>query len=258
MQGFNHYTGKYFELDDAKIYYEIIGNKNGPVLLCLHGSLGNIEVFNDVIPELREEFKIIGIDNRGHGMSTLGSTQALSYEFLQKEVEAVLRHLNIEDLNILGFSNGGTIAYRLAALSKLKIKKLITIGSPWCTKHVERSIDAFSKITVDVWKEYCRVDYEQYQKLNPEPNINHIFELAKNMALDKTEKGRPNERVKNITCPLLSIRGESDPIVSYQDIQELAEIVAKTQLFNVSSAGHEALKDQPKLLSEKLKSFLIE
>ncbi len=257
MQGFNHISGDYVALDDAKIYYEVIGNKNAPVLLCLHGGLGNIEVFNYIIPQLAEEFKIIGIDNRGHGKSTLGSAQTLSYEFLQKEVEAVLKHLHIEELTVLGFSNGGTIAYRLAALTKLKIKKLITIGAPWCTKHVESSIDAFSKLTSDMWKEYCSADYEHYQKLNPEPNINRIFKLAINMAIDTTENGRPNERVKNIRCPLLITRGENDPIVSHQAIQELAETVPNAQLFSIPSAGHEALIDQPKLLSEKLKSFLF-
>lgn len=54
MQGFNHNSGEYLDIDDAKIYYEVIGNKNAPVLLCLHGGLGNIEIFNDIISELPE------------------------------------------------------------------------------------------------------------------------------------------------------------------------------------------------------------
>lgn len=109
MRAFNHQSGEYLDIDDARIYYEVIGNKNAPVMLLLHGGLGSMEDFNPIISELAEEFRIIGIDNRGHGKSTLGS-QTLSYEMFQNEVEIVLKHLTIDNLTILGFSNGGTTA----------------------------------------------------------------------------------------------------------------------------------------------------
>src|SRR6476620_10807921 len=118
MHGFEHHSGEYITIDDAEIYYEILGPEAALVLLVLHGGLGNIEDFNDVISKFIDKFKIIGIDSRGHGKSTLGSHE-LTYELLQKEVEIILHHLNITKLTILGFSNGGIIAYRLASLSKL-------------------------------------------------------------------------------------------------------------------------------------------
>lgn len=93
-------------------------------------------------------------------------------------------------------------------------------------------------------------------KLNPEPNINHLFNSAIKMALDTSDKGRPDNLVKNISCPMLITRGEYDPIVSQQDIAELAAIVPNAEIFNILSAGHEALKDQPKVFLEKLKIFL--
>jgi pimeloyl-ACP methyl ester carboxylesterase len=149
MQGFNHISGQFLETSGAKIYYEITGNPSAPVLLFLHGGLGTIEFFNPIISKFAKDYKIIGIDNRGHGKSTLGS-QELSYELLQKEVESVLEHLKIDNLSIVGFSNGGTIAYRLAALSSLKITKLVTIGAPWRSIQDEQSREAYSKLTLDI------------------------------------------------------------------------------------------------------------
>ncbi len=73
MRSFDHISGKHFDIDDAKIYCEIIGDEKNPALLFLHGGLGNIEDFNDIISELPDKFRIIGIDSRGHGKSTLGS-----------------------------------------------------------------------------------------------------------------------------------------------------------------------------------------
>ena len=65
MKNFDHNSGVYLECDGAKIYYEVTGNENRPVLLLLHGGFGSIEDFNAILPDLNQRFKIIGIDSRG-------------------------------------------------------------------------------------------------------------------------------------------------------------------------------------------------
>jgi pimeloyl-ACP methyl ester carboxylesterase len=64
------------------------------------------------------------------------------------------------------------------------------------------------------------------------------------MALDRSAAGRPNESVKNISCPLLIVRGENDPIVTSSDIAELSKLVKNTSILNIPSAGHEAFQHQ--------------
>ena len=128
MRNFDHNSGEYLDVDGARIYYEVTGNENSPALLVLHGGFGNLEDFNSILPKLNKEFKVIGVDSRGQGKSTLGE-QALTYEQIQKDVERVLAHLDIETVSIIGFSDGGITAYRLASLTSLNIEKLVTIGS---------------------------------------------------------------------------------------------------------------------------------
>jgi pimeloyl-ACP methyl ester carboxylesterase len=255
MRSFDHSSGKYINIDSAKIYYEIIGDESDPVLLFLHGGLGNIEDFNDVISALPDKFRIIGIESRGHGKSTLGS-QELSYELLQHDVEVILNYLNINELTIIGFSNGGTIAYRLAALGNLKINKLITIGAPWCTKHSEHLREAYSKLTSESWKEFCPSDFQSYIRLNPQPEFEALFRQAMKMALDTSTTGRPNEYVQNISCSSLIVRGENDPVVSNSDIFELSKLIKNSHLLDIPSAGHEAFQDQHELFADHLKKFL--
>lgn len=257
MQGFNHRLGQYLDVSGAKIYYEIVGNHSAPVLLFLHGGLGTMECFNKIIADFAQDFKIIGIDNRGHGKSTLGSEE-LSYELLQQEVESVLAHLKIDELSVVGFSNGGTIAYRLASLTSLKIKKLVTIGSPWRPMRDKNSRENYSKLTVDIWKELCPSDYETYQTLNPERNLELCFPLMKKMALDTSEKSHPNQRVKNIKSSMLITRGEHDPVFSHEDMLELADMVNDARVFTIPGIGHEAVPGEPALFAEKLKEFFTE
>ncbi|RZA04002.1 MAG: alpha/beta hydrolase, partial [Moraxellaceae bacterium] len=113
MSRFDHKTGQLFEIDGAQIYCEITGNLAGPPLLFLHGGMGTVEDLNIFVQHLADDFKIIGIDSRGQGKSTLGDC-VLTYERMQQDVIAVLEQLNISQLSILGFSDGGIIAYRIA------------------------------------------------------------------------------------------------------------------------------------------------
>lgn len=256
MRSFDHNSGEYFKIDDSEIYCEIIGDEKNPVLLFLHGGLGNIEDFNEVISKLPDKFRIIGIDSRGHGKSTLGSKE-LTYELLQKDVEIILNQLNVDELTIIGFSNGGTVAYRLASFTNLKIEKLITIGAAWCTKHIEHLMEFYSKITSDIWNKERLSDFESYTRLNPIFEFDTLFRQAIKMALDVGATGRPNESVKNISCPSLVIRGEKDLIVSSSDIVELSKFVKNASILNIPFAGHEAFKDQLEMVAEQLKEFII-
>lgn len=90
MATFNHQDGHHVETDGARIYYEEQGDRHGPALVFLHGGFGDIETFNAITPQLGKRWRLIGIDSRGQGKSTLGGA-ALSYKRLQQDVEAVIR-----------------------------------------------------------------------------------------------------------------------------------------------------------------------
>lgn len=254
---FNHNLGKHLEIDGAEIYYEVIGEENGPVLLFLHGGFENLELFNSIVPKLRSKFKIIGIDSRGQGKSTLGS-KPLSYEQLQKDVETILNHLHIDTLSIIGFSDGGIVAYRLASLTNLKIEKLVTIGSDWHSKHLEQVKEIFSKVTGESWRKKFPDTYESYQKLNPKPDFNSLALAIVGMWIDSNPSGRPNEAIKNISCPLLTVRGDKDHLVSREAVVELCEMVENSTLLNIPFAGHVAFEDQNEIFMIILNKFLEE
>lgn len=59
---FSHLHGQSLKIDDTDIYYERLGSTDAPVLLMLHGGLGNITSFNGITPYLAENYQIIGID----------------------------------------------------------------------------------------------------------------------------------------------------------------------------------------------------
>lgn len=255
MESFNHETGQFIQIDDARIYFEIIGEDNRPVILLLHGGFGTIEDFKSIIPDLIDRFRIVGIDSRGHGRSTYGSKE-LTYEILQHDVEKVLEYLKITPLAIIGFSDGGIVAYRLATFSSLNVKKLITIGSRWHLKDAQLTKDLFLKITPESWKTKFPATFELYQKLNPAPDFNHLATSLIKMWLDENTSGYPNEAVKEITSELLVVRGNNDHLLSIESIAELLKLVKNAAFLNIPFAGHMAFEEQKDIFMLAIDKFL--
>lgn len=256
MRAFDHHSGTSLEIDGASIYYELTGNENSPVLLVLHGGFGNIENFNALLSGLDSEFRVIGIDSRGQGKSTLGK-QVLSYQQIQQDVERVLKHLDINTLSIIGFSDGGIAAYRLASLTSLNIEKLVTIGSRWHFKNTKSARELLLKVTGESWRTKFPDTYEAYQKLNPEPEFEYLAQSLVTMWLDSNSSGYPNDAVQNISCPLLIARGDDDHLISRDTVFELSAIVKNSRLLNIPFAGHAAFDDQKEVFLTILNKFLL-
>lgn len=257
MREFDHKSGVHLDIDGAKIYYEVAGDIDSPTLLVLHGGFGNLENFNSILHDLDKEFRVIGIDSRGQGKSTLGSKR-LTYERIQKDIERILDCLEIDTLSIIGFSDGGIAAYRLAALTSLNIEKLVTVGSRWHLKNTEPTRELFLKITGQSWRKKFPATYDVYQELNPEPDFDLLAQSLVNMWLDSTSSGYPNEAVKNIRCPVLIVRGDDDHLLSGEALIELSGFMNNCRLLNIPFAGHAAFEDQKEIFMMSLNGFLNE
>jgi pimeloyl-ACP methyl ester carboxylesterase len=255
MNVFNHQDGQFLEIDGASIYFEIQGNDTGSVIVLLHGGFGSIEDFNPITPYLSKDYRLIGIDSRGHGKSTLGS-DGLSYQRIQKDVEAVIQHLRLNDVILIGHSDGGIAALRLAASNTIKVRKLITIGAHWTLKADDPTRQIYADITANNWHTMFPASYDLYMSLNPRPEFDALSKALVRLWLDSSPEGYPNERVKNIRCPLLVVRGDEDMLVSRMNAVELADQVPEARLMNIPFAGHSAHEDKCEVFISGLTEFL--
>lgn len=92
--------------DGAKIYYEDYG-KGDPILL-IHGWTCSSEFWRSNIPELSENNRVITMDLRGHGNSSkiLYGHSVTQYA---KDIRALIEHLSLTDLTLLGWSLSGPV-----------------------------------------------------------------------------------------------------------------------------------------------------
>jgi len=255
MNTFNHKNGHHYRINSGNIYYEERGHPDKPVLLLLHGGFGDIEDLNPLVSYLADDYRIIGIDSRGHGKSTLGSEQ-LTYARLQLDVEAVLSQMKITKVSIIGFSDGGIVGYRLAGSKNVEVDKLITMGSSWCDQDVAEAEEILKTITPESAKEIFPNNYKRYQQINPETNFETFTQSVVNMWLDRTETGHPADQVKAIDAKVLLIRGENDFLVSLESLVALKGHLKEASFMNVPFAEHVVYDDQPQVIEIIVKRFM--
>ena len=70
-------------------------------MLFIHGGLGHADLWAAQIKSLSNGFRVIVADTRGHGRSTHDG-QPFSYELLADDYLALLDHLQIDKVHLIG------------------------------------------------------------------------------------------------------------------------------------------------------------
>jgi pimeloyl-ACP methyl ester carboxylesterase len=112
--------------EGLRVYYEVYGR--GEPIVVMAGGLMDISSMAQVIGPLSRERQVIGIDLEGHGRTALRDTP-MSHERNGDDVAAVLRHLNIAQADVAGYSHGGDAAIRMAIQHPETVRNLIVIST---------------------------------------------------------------------------------------------------------------------------------
>ncbi len=100
--------GNYASINGLKLYYEINGGTEQPLVL-LHGGFGEISTFGAILPALAANRQVIGVEFQGHG-HTEDIDRPLSFEQIADDVAALVEHLQFEKADVMGYSLGGGVA----------------------------------------------------------------------------------------------------------------------------------------------------
>ncbi len=111
--------------DDTPINVEVSGN--GKPIVLLHGGFQDLKSYDRLVHSFPEGYMLIQIDTRGHGKSGYGDFH-LTFDVLGKDIEDVIRQLEINQFSIVGFSDGANIALYTAAVLRNQVKSLVLIS----------------------------------------------------------------------------------------------------------------------------------
>jgi pimeloyl-ACP methyl ester carboxylesterase len=188
-------------------YYEVSGK--GEPLLLLHGGLGSTGMFAPILPALTDHRQVIAIDLHGHGRTELGSRK-ISLIDIGNDVATVLDALGYKQVDVLGYSFGGGVGFRLAVQHPQKVRRIAIVSAGFSDKGFFDDIRAQQNgLTADAFPMMKETPmYQSYAAVAPKPD--DFPRLLQAMGDLMREHYDFSSDVKKITAHTMIVFGDGD------------------------------------------------
>lgn len=267
----------YVDSDGVKIWYNKIqcfGEQKGTVVLVM-GHSSNIfgwpDYFIDVF--LKQGYDVIRYDNRGVGMSDWmkrwSSDTAYTLEDMAKDCVAIIDHLKLNKVHLIGASMGGMIAQRLAISHGNRFHTLTSIMSSGFMEDPKLTLvpSSFKRSLFKIFGNYgwrptehnsikIAVSILRLLRNNKQYKID-VKDIAQKMKYDMRKRKGFNMRVAkqhtkaielsgsrydelcNISIPTLVIHGKQDPLVKFEHAKKYAPMIPNAKTLYLNNMGHD-------------------
>jgi len=218
-----------------KIFYAVQGN--GPALVLLHGGGDSGEhSFARQLDEFSEHHRIVAPDQVGQGR-TPDVAGPLSYTGMMEDTAALLQHLNLRRVDVVGFSDGGILALMLAVRHPELVERLVVSG-------------------VNIAPEGLGAGNLETLRATENPDPKTIDEkLAHLWLTSPTETELSLAMLAKIKQPVLVISGDRDA-VTLEHTLEIYHALPDAQLCVLPGTDHTTFSSRPEWLSPIISTFL--
>ena len=224
-------------------------NRGVPVLL-LHGGLASSDYYGSLIPALTGAgYRVIAVDSRGHGRSSV-SARPFSYALMTRDVVTLLDRLGVDQVDLVGWSDGGIIGLQLGLSAPTRVRRLFAFGT-------NASLDGL------------RAGYEttptfvRYLDRSAAESQRFVKSLAQHAAfLDEISKMWAREpsftaaELGRIHMPVTLAIGQYDEAIARNHVKQVDQQLADSTLVTLPRVSHFAMIQAPAQFNEAVLSFL--
>jgi 3-oxoadipate enol-lactonase len=222
--------------------------------LCLHGLVDRLEIWDRLTPSLSERGRVACVDQRGHGESD-APPGPYRREDLASDVSAVIGELGAEKVVLVGHSMGGIVSMATALGHPQQVAGLVLIGT--ASQCNEKTAGWYERIARAGEKggnaALARAIYgEKSQKVirGEAQGIADVTRTLKSLYEDPL-----TPKLSGITCPVLLIVGEKDPMGAKAS-SIIAAQLRDAELVTIPDCGHWVHVDEPEAVRSAIDRFL--
>ena len=254
------------------LFYKIYGE--GFPLFLVSGFGVNHSLWSGIISRLSESYRVIVLDNRGAGRSSI-PVEPYSIAELACDIAELAQHLDITSAYFCGNSMGGFILQELAYQFPSLVKKMIISNSAYST---ETSFGCFAQarfewfdlpVSPEVSRSFvkasCSYAYS-YKFLSIPGKLDEIIDQALADPYPITKLGYAgqmnalsdfdfSDQVSNINVPTLVLAGDQDIIFSQAMTRALADALPNAEYYLFKQCGHLPHIEYPDKFIQLLQSF---
>ncbi len=268
---------KFLQLTDGMVHYDISGPKTGEVVVLVHGNAAPYFSWDKNMDALTGAgFRVIRYDLYGFGYSDrpdVDYTRAL----YDRQLMELLEKLNISGpINLVGTSQGGSIAVYFTATHPEKVKKLALL-SPFINILPMKAIITLIKIPGigeylgSVLLDRVNTNYPEKVFANPKAIP---AEYTENYTKQLTYKGFKRARISNLRgdsladftaqyeevgktkIPVLFTWGTADKVIMTDSVANIKNAMPSVVYHEIEGGGHLVHYENPEPVNKILVNFL--
>ena len=247
----------YFDSGGVKIHYTVMGREGEPIVL-IHGLSASVMInwrIPGIMGSLAQNYKVIGLDVRGHGKSAKPHDPEQYGVEMVDDVVRLLDHMNIAKAHIIGYSMGGMITMKLLTRHPDRFLSATVGGAGWVFEggRIMPTLEEIAQ-SLETGKGFAPLFRELTLPDQPELNkielwvINAILSMVNDVkALAAVVRGMmkltvTEEELRANQVPTLVMIGEFDAIKEIVDplegVMSHAEIVVIPRTDHITAFGH--------------------
>ena len=270
---------KFVTANGMRFHYLEWGSAANPPMLLLHGFAQTCHSWDFVALGFSDDYRVIVLDQRGHGDSDWAADGDYSPETQQNDISAVVSEIGLEDFTLMGLSMGGRNSFTYAANNPDRVRALVIVdagpqnmqqGTQNIRNFVQQddeldSVDAFVE---RVLKYNPRRAPEQIRgsimhNLKQLPNGKWTWKYDKRLRSPGRRMGSDPETEKRLwgylealQCPTLLVRGGASDIIAMDTADKMHAVIPNSQLATIEGAGHLVMGDSPAGFQRAVTEFL--
>ena len=223
---------------EFQIHYTEQGQ--GTPFVLLHGNGENSDYFSHQTEHFSKKYRVIAVDTRGHGKSPRGDAPFTLAQFVE-DLKQLLDYLELKEIILLGFSDGGNIAMMFTLKYPKYVKTLILNGANLNAKGVKSSVQIpiifgyWITSLFSLFSKNAKTSQEMLRLMVKEPNVS------------------PDE-LEQIAVPTLVIACKQD-MIKENHTELIAKSIPNSELVLIEG-DHFIANKESAVFNEKIESFL--
>jgi len=250
--------------------YDLTGPTAAPVVVLAHGVGLDRRMWDAQVKALSATHRVLCYDMWGHGASPVRPATVSIYDF-SEQLCALLAHLEIDRIALVGFSMGGVVAQRFAADYPDTVTRLVLMSTVYrryeeelsgvrkrLQMTIEEGVAATAEAAIERW---FPADY----------GVTHpqVLDTVRQRLLSNDPRGYVDayrvfvnadeeigDALRSVACPSLVITGADDvgstPIIAQRMVADLAD----ARLVILDGLRHMAPVEDPARVNAELLRFL--
>ncbi len=256
-------------INGIKMHYIDVGNPDALPVVLIHGMTFDHRSWYPQIEILKQNYRVIAYDIRGHGKTGVGDGH-YTYKLFVNDLIALLDYLEVNEAVLCGLSMGGAIAIRAFEIHPERIKVLVLCDTRSEADSNETKYwreDSIESIKQNGLEKFA----DEFIKAIFAPGFkekSNEVELIKNTILSSSPLGicgtllaqaartDMTHVLPEINVPTLIMIGENDNFTPFESSKLMHKGIFDSELKIIPEAGHVSNLENTDKFNEYLLEFL--